>query len=292
MSENLFRIAHISDLHFAKIYFNPIQFFSKRWLGNFNSLLTRKKVFETENLSSLIPIFTKLKVDHIIVSGDLTTTSRAKEFQAAKKFIDACSAIPVYTLPGNHDHYTKKAYRKKSFYNYFPTLFDQSSSYNLKDHGVTLKNLGNKWWLIILDTTIATPWLSSHGHFSKELEATLKTILKKMSQDDHVILVNHFPFFNNQVRKILDRADALKELVEQFPQIKLYLHGHTHRQTLADLRANNLPIILDSGSTSHKYLGSWNLIDITKSGCTIHPYRFKNDSWENQQSSTFTWNRP
>ena len=39
------RIAHISDLHFAKLSLNPFQIFSKRFIGNANSLLSRKKVF-------------------------------------------------------------------------------------------------------------------------------------------------------------------------------------------------------------------------------------------------------
>ncbi len=279
----MIRIAHISDLHFSKISFNPLQFFTKRWLGNFNSLFSRKKTFIADHLLSLPSLFSELNVDQLIISGDLTTTSRKKEFAQAKKFTDQCvKVVPTFVIPGNHDHYTKKAYRDKIFYDYFPNT-------SLKNSGVSATSLGHKWWLVELDTTVPTPWLSSHGHFSIEMEKHLESVLKSIPQEDSVLLVNHFPFFNNEIRKILNRADNLKKLLQQFPQVKLFLHGHTHRQTLADLRGNQLPIILDSGSTTHKHRGSWNLIDISDKGCDVHIYQLKNSSWEKTKTSSFTW---
>ncbi len=277
----MIRIAHISDLHFAKISFNPFQFFTKRWLGNFNSLLSRQKAFVPAHLTPLPSLFSELEVDQLIISGDLTTTSRDKEFAEAKKFTDTCK-LSTFIIPGNHDHYTKKAYRDKIFYDYFPNA-------PLKSSGVSATSLGSKWWLVGLDTTVATPWFSSHGKFSIEIEKRLEVVLKDIPKGDSVLLVNHFPFFNNEIRKILDRADYLKRLLQQFPQVKLFLHGHTHRQTLADLRGNQLPIILDSGSTTHKYLGGWNLIDISDQGCDVHMYQLKNSSWEKTKTSSFTW---
>jgi len=166
---NCLRIAHISDLHFARVCFNPLQFLSKRWVGNFNSLLTRKNAFLPEKLFYLPDLFKKIQVDHIIISGDLTTTSLHKEFKAAKELVDALSktGIPLYVIPGNHDHYTKSAYKKRIFYDYFPSSFDEKCPFNLKDDGLTLKPLGNNWSLIALDTTLATPLFSSYGYFSK-----------------------------------------------------------------------------------------------------------------------------
>lgn len=50
----LLRCAHLSDLHFSEPTWSPSQFFSKRWLGNLNLLLARKKVYTPDNLGSLV----------------------------------------------------------------------------------------------------------------------------------------------------------------------------------------------------------------------------------------------
>jgi hypothetical protein len=75
--------------------------------------------------------------------------------------------------------------------------------------------------------------------------------------------------------------------------VKLFLHGHSHRQCIADLRSSNLPIILDSGSTAQKHNGTWNLIDITPSGCDIEVYKNTYEhgytSWQPVVKSQFKW---
>jgi predicted phosphodiesterase len=111
-----------------------------------------------------------------------------------------------------------------------------------------------------------------------------------------VILANHFPFFEQEsIRKALTRSTQLKQQLARFSNVKLYLHGHTHRHCIADLRPNNLPIILDSGSTSNRETGSWNLIDISPKNCEVHVYRRKLETKENEatwlhaDSRLFTW---
>src|SRR5262245_998312 len=115
-----FRIAHISDLHFSKLTWNPSQLFSKRWLGNVNLLLARKHAFDAEGLTTLLPLFIDRKVDAVIVSGDLSSTSHEKEFLLAQEFLDVLQkeGFKVFTIPGSHDHYTKSAYREKLFYEF------------------------------------------------------------------------------------------------------------------------------------------------------------------------------
>jgi 3',5'-cyclic AMP phosphodiesterase CpdA len=164
----------------------------------------------------------------------------------------------------------------------------------MKDDGMAATYCGQNWWLIGLDTAIATSLLSSNGYFSPELEQKLEKTLKEIPEDHQVIIINHFPIFSNEsFRKSLIRKDALKNLMERFPKIKLFLHGHTHRHTIADLRSSNLPIFLDSGSTAQKQGGTWNLIDITSQGCEIEVFKNQktNDSleWHPVLKSTFKW---
>lgn len=296
----LFRLAHISDLHFSKLTWGLSQFTSKRWLGNLNLLLKRKHTFAPDRLTNLFPLFHERKVDAVLITGDLSSTSHEAEFALAQQFIESLQQenFKVFTLPGNHDQYTKSAHKQKLFYQFFNTSYSDSkdpiSSLNMKDDGLAATYFGQGWWLIGLDTAIATPLLSSNGYFSIELEQKLEKALKEIPADHNVILINHFPLFSNEsARKSLLRKEALRKLIERFPKIKLFLHGHTHRHTIADLRNSSLPIVLDSGSAAQKHGGTWNLIDINPNSCDVEV--FKNQSgdnspdWQPVLKSTFKW---
>lgn len=288
-------IAHISDLHFSELNYSPAQFFSKRWIGNLNFIFSRKKIFEPAQLTPLPSLFKEFGVDHVVISGDLSTTSLDEEFRQASQFINQLTGkgMSVFSLPGNHDHYTKSAYKNQKFYDFFNcayTLEDHPIySYNLKKHKVAAKHLGHKWWLISLDTALATSLVSSRGYFSPELEKNLEEVIALIPKDNSIILVNHFPFFNHESpRKALVRGESLLSLIRKHENIKLYLHGHTHQHCIADLRDNGLPIISDSGSVTHRKSGTWNLFEITPEKCEIKAFRWE-DGWQQNNQATFTW---
>lgn len=263
------RIAHLSDLHFSKISFTMGQLFSKRWLGNLNLFVSRKKAFNTERLFPLVERLQQEKVDHLIVTGDLSTTSLEAEFAQALELIKAFQEVGIKThiLPGNHDHYTKKAYKNQLFYRYFPS--------ELKEKGVYKTLLSPGWWLVSLDTALATSLFSSRGHFTLALEEALISLLNEIPTKDKIILANHFPLFGNDgPRKALLREKELRKVILKYPQIAFYLHGHTHRHSVADLRVNGLPIILESGSASHIENGSWNLLDISPKETRLQRFQF------------------
>jgi 3',5'-cyclic AMP phosphodiesterase CpdA len=299
-NQPLFRLAHISDLHFSKLIWSPSQFFSKRWVGNLNLLLARKHTFDPDSLTTLVPLFRKLDINAVLITGDLTSTSHEEEFILAQRFIKnlQMEKFKVFALPGNHDHYTKGAYQRKLFYQFFDASYTQkaesTSSLNLKEDSITTAYFGHGWWLFALDTALATSLFSSNGYFSSELEQKLEKALRDLPEDHNVILMNHFPFFSNESqRKSLVRKEALKHILKRFPKIKLFLHGHTHRHCIADLRNSNLPIILDSGSAAQTKTGTWNLIDITAEGCDIEVFKNSRHNghicWEPVLKSNFKW---
>ncbi len=278
------KIAHISDLHFAHPSYSPLQFFSKRWLGNINLIFSRKRQFAPENLLALIPLFQEQGVTHVLITGDLTTTSLEKEFELAADCVKAFerAGFTVFVLPGNHDHYTKQADRSKLFYNYFPNL-------SLKEQKIAVESLSDTWKLVYLDTALATSLISSQGYFSKEIEQKLNEQLTQIPSDQNILIANHFPLFGHDApRKRLKRASALRQLLQRFPSVKLYLHGHSHRHCIADLRASHLPIILDSGSTAHKKEGTWNLISLKNDGCDICVFNIQ-ESWKPSSQHQFMW---
>jgi 3',5'-cyclic AMP phosphodiesterase CpdA len=286
----MLRLAHISDLHFACPDLNPFQFFSKRWLGNLNFVLKRRKHFDhVQRLPALLPLFKKEKVSHVIISGDLSITSYRKEFEKASAFTYQLQSagLLTFTIPGNHDHYTASSHRSKLFYHYFPSQFDETSPFNLKEHQVTATRLEPHLWLVALDTTGATSLLSSQGHFTEETERHLETVLGKIPPSDRIILVNHFPFFqNDKIQSRLVRGEALRAVMEKYPHILLYLHGHTHRQIIADLRPSQLPILSDPGSAPEQQDGACHLIQIDSAKVQIQVYRWK-EAWELSSEHTY-----
>jgi len=299
---SVLRIAHISDLHFSKPTWNISQFFSKRWIGNLNLLLTRKREYEHERLFPLPELFKSASIDHVLITGDLSTTSLEREFDKAADFVDKLkqAGLSVFAIPGNHDQYTQKAYRDSLFYQFFDASFSKEDEpeqkWNLKEHKIAVKKLNNNWWLLLLDTAIATPLLSSRGFFSVEAEKNLEAVLSEIPRNDNVILANHFPFFKGESDRVgLIRSEQLQAKIRQFPQIKLYLHGHNHRHCIADLRSSGYPIVLDSGSTPHRSRGAINLIEISKEGCDVKVLQWKRSvrdqpaQWEETRRAHCSW---
>jgi 3',5'-cyclic AMP phosphodiesterase CpdA len=267
-------------------------------------VLSRKKAYTPDNLTSLIHLFKNLGVTHVLVTGDLSSTSRRIEFERAQHFISSLQAegLQAFCVPGNHDQYTRRVYKNQLFYDYFDRNFSDAASslppsVNLKDDKVSARYLGNQWWLIGIDTALATPLLSASGSFSPLIEENLTRILETIPSDHQVILMNHFPIFkSSSPRNQLYGREKLQALLNRFPQIRLYLHGHTHRHSIADLRSQQLPIILDSGSTAHKMNGTWNLLEIDSSGCRVQGYQWRpasqeisEEGWAPLAEHHFTW---
>ncbi len=273
------RLVHCSDFHFGTLSLNPLQMLSKQWLGTANLVLKRGREFSSKRLFTLPSVFQKLGVEHIVITGDLTTTSHHKEFQAAVSLIDQLQGVTcsAYVIPGNHDHYTKSAYKQKRFYQYFPKTFD---NYCLEKQRLTIKKLTSRWWLIALDTTLATPLYSANGLFSEELAIMLEQALASIPNEHYVVLANHFPFFfhENPLRR-LKGGEKLRAILSNTPKVKLYLHGHTHRHTLADLRESALPIVLDSGSAAKVCRGTWNYLSLYEESIHLTIYRWKESQW-------------
>ena len=200
--------------------------------------------------------------------------------------------IPL-VIPGNHDCYTKKAQKEKTFYKYFENKKGKSEieqKYNLKNDAVEALKLQKNIWYIGLDCSPATHLMSSRGLFSPKAEENLKTLLKKIPEKDFIILASHFPFkFKKSPRKALRRARVLKKILKENPNIKIFLHGHTHHHKIYDMRSNGLPLVLDSGAATNNKTGKWNLLTLNNSSCNIEIYDWKNNfhKWEKTQQNEY-----
>lgn len=273
------RIVQISDFHFTRPTWNPLRLFSKRLLGHCNWLFSRTHAFSEEILSTLPSLFRELSVDWVFLGGDFTTTSLDSEFLAARHFVDQLPC-PWLAIPGNHDVYTYASERKKTFYQFLENKElkqEKLGGFSLSQDRVEAYLLNESYWVVLIDVCRATNLYSSRGLFSEAMEKKLKEVLSMIPSEDSIIVCCHYPFFGHDVyRRTLKRREHLQAILESDARIRLFLHGHTHRHTIADLQPSSLPVLLDSGSAAQKDDASWNLIDLKKSGCSVTAYRHEN----------------
>jgi 3',5'-cyclic AMP phosphodiesterase CpdA len=71
------RIAHLSDPHFGTV--------------------------APEVQAALLARLAELRLDLVLISGDITQRARRAQFRAARAFKEALQPVPAFAVPGNHD---------------------------------------------------------------------------------------------------------------------------------------------------------------------------------------------
>jgi len=276
------RLAHFSDIHFFHFEKGLFQFFSKRFLGNFNYFLNRKRHFDQSLAYSVVDFLLEKKISHLVITGDYTCTSSKSEFKMMQDYIKFLKnkGFTVYTFPGNHDAYTKKADKNKTFYKYLDGLIDfkGDTDFNLIEHRVAAYRLNEHFWLVCADLALSTSLTQSTGLFDIQTEINLKKILEKIPKSDSIIFANHFPYEKYRFpRAHLQRGEALEAVINNHPNIKLFIHGHRHKQRIEKSASGHL--LLDSGSLSTASTSSLNLIELDLNSYNALKYQYKNSTW-------------
>ncbi len=275
------RVAHLSDIHFFHLNKNPLQFFSKRFLANFNALFTRRINFNSNLAYEVLPFLKKLGVTHLIISGDYTSSSSNQEFEMMNRYVKTIKneGFELFTLPGNHDAYTNKAHRNQLFFSYLDGLvnFTGDTKHNLINDHVAAYKLKNPWWLVLLNCSCSTPWHKSIGVFSKDVEKSLLSVLKSLPEEAEITLACHYPFeLFKFPRAHLEEGARLESIIMNDKRIRLYLHGHRHSHRIEQIG----PItVADSGSISLKKASSFNLLTFSNNECEVSHYKYNNNSW-------------
>jgi 3',5'-cyclic AMP phosphodiesterase CpdA len=272
------KIAHFSDLHFSHFLLSPLQFFSKTWIGNANLILKRGQRLQPLKAESVKEILKEIKPDLCIFSGDFTTTSQPKEYEKAKDFIADLDTlgIPLLKIPGNHDHYTKKAFKKKLFYSYLTNnSLPKLAPFSLKSHGFEIYPFPD-CTIILMDQTEATPWFTAYGQVTKNQCDQISDALSSIDFKKPCIFVGHFPLFNHKNSRfhkaLKGSSDFIHLLSTHSPCF--YLHGHNH-----DLRVLKHDVVtqIDSGSLSDVQKGSFVVLD-TQTG-NVTPFMRKGETF-------------
>jgi 3',5'-cyclic AMP phosphodiesterase CpdA len=115
------RIIQLSDVHVWRYSYNPFHLFNKRVLGTASLLAGRARKFRLERLEAVVSRVRDLAADHVLITGDLTTTALPAEFRDARLALADLLVDPGRTtvIPGNHDRYTDGSVRRREYEAHF-----------------------------------------------------------------------------------------------------------------------------------------------------------------------------
>jgi 3',5'-cyclic AMP phosphodiesterase CpdA len=221
------RIVHLSDIHVWRIALNPLRWLSKRPVGTFELLTGRARRFRLERLSAVVDRVLSLSPDHVLITGDLTTTALSSEFQAAKLALAPLLSDPsrATVLPGNHDRYTTGSVLYRKFENAFGE-FAPRLAYPW------LKWLDTETTILGLDPTRSH--LTARGFLPPTQLAEAERLISEANGSiKRLIVACHYPvlappeYQRELARKRLVNAERL---LSWLPTIgpHLYCCGHVH----------------------------------------------------------------
>ena len=94
LGSHLMRIVHLSDVHIWRYTSNVRRLMGIRALGMVELLLGRARRFHLERLGAVVDRVLSLEPDHVVITGDLTTTALPSEFREARRLL-----APLLTDP-------------------------------------------------------------------------------------------------------------------------------------------------------------------------------------------------
>ncbi|MFO0953672.1 MAG: metallophosphoesterase [Isosphaeraceae bacterium] len=223
------RIVHLSDVHVWRYAFNPVRLLNKRAVGMLGLVVRRARKFRLERLRDVVERVASLEADHILITGDLTTTALEAEFQAAREALAPLlvDSARVTVIPGNHDRYTGSSVRYRAFEEWFGT-FSPEGPYPW------LRRLDEETAVLGLDPTRSH--ISASGRMPEDQIERAKRLLDDPSaRVRRLIVACHYPLeapghYQKELQgKPLVNAGAVRDwLASSGLGRHVYCCGHVH----------------------------------------------------------------
>lgn len=220
------RIALIGDLHDYSLAIWPWELLGKTLAGQCNLWLNRRKKFDRSLIKPTIDRVIALKPDLALFSGDLTTTSRPREFRsiaaALAPLLDSCESVIV---AGNHDRYTFTAQRTRGIERYFPGRTPETFPF--------ARPLIGGWRLIAVDSAIPRLF-DSCGRIGNRQLQHVQSLLGSVREDEGVIVVVHYPFGKPPALPLMKPGHQLldehawRDTLGRCRGRVIVVHGHVH----------------------------------------------------------------
>ena len=221
------RIIHLSDVHVWRYTWSVRRLLGIRALGMMELLLGRARRFRLDRLGAVVDHVLSLKPDHIVITGDLTTTALPSEFLEARLLLAPLLTDPtrVTMVPGNHDRTTRRSFRTRRFEGTFGQFMP----------AVTfpwLRWLDDETAILGLDPT--RPHFSPRGRLSEvQLQEAQALTADPARRPGRLIVACHYPVvaparYQRELRfKRMDNDQSVCSWLEGIGP-HLYCCGHVH----------------------------------------------------------------
>jgi 3',5'-cyclic AMP phosphodiesterase CpdA len=179
------KLVHLSDIHVWRWPWRPWEIAGKRAVALASLLLGRARRFPRARLAQVVDRAVSLEPDHVLISGDLTTSALRAEFEEVRGALEPILRRSGGTsiVPGNHDRYTGASQRERLFEEYFGE-FAPSESFPW------LRRLDDETDILALDAS--RPHLTAMGRFPEAQIDQARRIVAGRGNGRLVILC-HYP---------------------------------------------------------------------------------------------------
>ncbi len=269
------RLFHVSDLHF-QAEAPPLRWLTLGWRRAFARASYvvggRRRLFlhVAETVQRLLVEAERLRADHLLVTGDLTTLALPAEFEAARAALSGW-ADRMTIIPGNHDRYTPDAGRGRYFEQAFGGLLGSAlPELRAEDEYPFVKLLGEEVAVVGLCSARVPPSPGvALGWVGEPQRRALDAILRhpRLENRAKVVLMHHGPFRRDgrpdHLRHGLRDARAVLETAARAGAVAV-CHGHIHHRYRVD-GPGDLSIFCAGSSTQAGREGYW-LYEVDRSG--------------------------
>ncbi len=276
MPSSMLTIAHLSDVHLAPITGLGVRHINvKRALGFANWLRKRHKIHLRSTVDALVGDLARQKVDHIIVSGDLTNLGLPGEHEAALAWLKALGAPDrVSVVPGNHDIYCR-LWRDPGVERWRAYMTSDAAGASRVENAVGgfpyVRMVGGIAIVGVNSAVPTRPFMANGEVGERQLAALGRTLAKLGAEGLRRLVVVHHPPLPGQAdarRGLVDAARLEATLVAHGAD--LVLHGHNHLDMHAIRNGpggRRIDVVgIASASTGKVYkdepLGRYNLITL------------------------------
>jgi 3',5'-cyclic AMP phosphodiesterase CpdA len=207
----------------------------KRVLGYLSWRLVRRRRHRPEILAALVQDLRAARVDHVVVTGDLTHLGLPHEFQQARQWLDALApATAVSVVPGNHDAHARGG-REQTLGRWAPFFASDPEAGGEADFP-SVRVRGPAVFVGLSTARLSAPLLAVGKVGARQLDALARVLADARRRGlVRVVLLHHPPLAGaTGWRKRLVDGARLRAVL-QAQGVELVLHGHTHRASIGRL---------------------------------------------------------
>lgn len=220
------RLALIGDIHVYSTRIRVRDLLCKRALGHVNLLLRRRRQFNHDLLGPLLERVQAIDPAALLMSGDVTTSSLADEFeQVDQRMAKLVATVPTVLVPGNHDRYTFASSRTRRMETMLARLVPGAFP--------DVRDLTDGWRLLSLDSAVPNRFFS-RGALGDQQLAAAEGALSQVQPGQGVVILCHYPVLLPKGTlhgwsHDLKEMQALRKAVLACRGRVVFLHGHIHQ---------------------------------------------------------------